>query len=74
MTVDADDHNPCTTDSCDPLTGVKNTPINTDDGEECTIDSCNPITGVMHINMPNFFPCSQGTMECMNGHCVPILQ
>ena len=41
--VSCDDGNPCTTDSCDPLTGCKfqnNTLACTDDGNTCTNDVC----------------------------------
>src|SRR5262249_32205580 len=37
--VNCDDHNPCTSDSCDPATGCQNTPIvdgvSCDDGNVC---------------------------------------
>ena len=45
--IDPDDGNACTTDACDPSTGVSNTPVNTDDGNPCTTDACDPATGVV---------------------------
>ncbi len=39
--VDCDDLDDCTTDSCDPETGLcSNDPIDCDDANECTSDSC----------------------------------
>src|SRR2546425_11935512 len=38
-----DDGDPCTDDSCDPITGdCVHAPHNCDDGNACTADSCNP--------------------------------
>jgi hypothetical protein len=48
--VDPDDGNACTTDSCNPVTGVSNVPVDPDDGVACTVDSCDPATGI--INAP----------------------
>lgn len=39
------DNNPCTTDSCDPVTGCTYTLISCDDGNECTTDTCVSQTG-----------------------------
>jgi uncharacterized Zn-binding protein involved in type VI secretion len=38
----------CTTDACDPLTGVSHTPVSIDDNDLCTTDTCDPVTGVHH--------------------------
>ena len=37
--INCDDGNPCTTDSCDPVTGCINTPNSNacDDGNVCTV-------------------------------------
>ncbi|MGZ6266312.1 MAG: hypothetical protein ACXWN4_05350, partial [Candidatus Limnocylindrales bacterium] len=44
------DNNACTTDRCDPVTGVvSHTPIALDDGDECTTDSCDVATGPAHV-------------------------
>lgn len=41
-----DDKDPCTIDTCDPLTGAcSHTPVNCDDGNACTDDSCDAATG-----------------------------
>jgi CHRD domain/PKD-like domain/Secretion system C-terminal sorting domain/Putative metal-binding motif/Dictyostelium (slime mold) repeat len=46
--INTDDNNACTTDGCDPITGVFHTPVNIDDNNVCTTDACDPITGVSH--------------------------
>jgi hypothetical protein len=38
--IDCDDHNRCTTESCDPETGCMHTPIICRDGDPNTADSC----------------------------------
>src|SRR5436309_982667 len=45
-----DDHNPCTTDSCQPGVGCVNVPnpLSCDDGNPCTDDSCDPVSGCAH--------------------------
>src|SRR5262249_1451984 len=48
-----DDHNLCTTDSCQPGVGcviVPNPPCN--DGNPCTDDSCDPFRGCLQTNHP----------------------
>jgi hypothetical protein len=40
-----DDGNPCTVDSCDPVSGVSHVPVAVDDGDPCTDDACNPVNG-----------------------------
>lgn len=38
---DCDDFNPCTIDSCNPVSGAcEHEPIECDDGDACTVDSC----------------------------------
>jgi hypothetical protein len=45
-TIDCDDDNACTDDSCDPLTGCVNDPIDCDDGLFCTgVETCDPDSG-----------------------------
>jgi hypothetical protein len=39
-TINCNDNNVCTLDSCDPQSGCSNSPISCDDGNVCTIDSC----------------------------------
>ena len=46
MASDCNDNNACTTDTCDPVAGVKHTPVNQDDNDVCTADSCDAATGV----------------------------
>jgi hypothetical protein len=48
-----DDHDACTIDSCEPVTGTLHTPVATDDGNPSTIDTCDPATGaVTHTACP----------------------
>jgi len=42
-----DDGDACTTDSCDPASGVHHQPVAVDDGNPSTIDACNPDTGAI---------------------------
>jgi hypothetical protein len=49
--VDADDHNACTVDSCDPKSGaISHEPVAVGDNDPCTIDTCDPATGVDHTS------------------------
>jgi len=45
--LNCNDGNPCTIDSCGPK-GCVHIPVNCDDGNACTIDSCGP-KGCVHI-------------------------
>lgn len=70
-----DDGLPCTTDSCDSITGdCVHTAVSCDDGNPCTVDACDPLTGA----------CGRTTREgacddknictvndfCQDGNCV----
>ncbi|HXU12100.1 MAG TPA: hypothetical protein VN898_09060, partial [Candidatus Binatia bacterium] len=70
-----DDGLPCTTDSCDPITGdCVHAAVSCDDGNPCTVDACDPQTGA----------CGRTTREgscfdenictvnefCQDGNCV----
>ena len=48
-----DDGTACTSDSCDPATGlVSHAPVAVDDGDACTTDACDPATGaISHTKM-----------------------
>ncbi|MGB4087590.1 choice-of-anchor E domain-containing protein [Methanothrix sp.] len=49
--LDCDDKDPCTIDSCDPIEGCIHTAIDCDDGDPCTIDEC--INGrCVHTQIP----------------------
>ena len=67
--MSCDDSNPCTTDSCDPLTGCKfqnNALPCTDDGNTCTNDVC--AAGVCtHPN--NTASCADDGNTCTNDVC-----
>jgi len=47
-----DDHDKCTSDSCDPTKGCVNNPgaLNCDDNDACTDDSCDPTNGCTHTD------------------------
>jgi hypothetical protein len=67
--MSCDDNNPCTTDSCDPLTGCKfqnNALACSDDGNTCTNDVCS--AGVCtHPN--NTAACTDDGNTCTNDVC-----
>ena len=67
--MSCDDSNPCTTDSCDPLTGCKfqnNTLACADDGNTCTNDVCAAGT-CTHPN--NTATCADDGNACTNDVC-----
>jgi hypothetical protein len=47
--VSCDDHNACTADACDPVSGCGHTAVSCDDGNACTVDSCDPVQGCIHV-------------------------
>ncbi len=54
--ISNDDGNPCTTDACNPLTGVTHvalTMAQLSDGNLCTTDACNSLTGISHTALTN---------------------
>jgi subtilisin-like proprotein convertase family protein len=55
--IETDDRNACTIDSCDSTLGVQHDPVVVDDGDACTTDSCSPTTGVAHA------PCASGVCD-----------
>jgi hypothetical protein len=58
--VDCDDGNPCTVDSCDPISGCMNTPIECPDPPPCFTGGCNKHTG----------RCENRSIDCNDG--IPI--
>ncbi len=76
MPPSVDDGNPCTQDSCDPLTGVAHLPvtgpgcgsplcpdgIDLDDGDPTTIDRCDPTQGEVHVALPPVNPTRATTL------------
>ncbi len=70
-----DDGDPCTEDSCDPLTGCVHGPLSPDaceDGDQCTDDLCE--TGVGCVHVWNTVPCDDGEGctagdKCLAGIC-----
>ncbi len=67
--MDLSDNNVCTTDACDPLTGVSHTPISVDDDNVCTTDACDPVTGPSHtpISVDDNNVCTTDTCDPVTG-------
>ncbi|MCK9420458.1 MAG: hypothetical protein M0R70_13895, partial [Nitrospirae bacterium] len=69
------DNNVCTTDSCNPVTGVcVHTPKNCDDGNICTTDSCVSIIPGGCVHNPNTLSCDDNNActigdKCKNAVC-----
>ena len=72
ITVDCDDFDACTTDSCDPILGCQHVPITCDDGLDCTDDACDPVTGCYATN-DDTNTCTDGDActadACVGGTC-----
>lgn len=68
--VAIDDANPCTTDSCDPVTGVKHVPVDVDDKNACTTDSCNPSAAPADAITHTFIALGDGD-PCTVDTCFP---
>jgi hypothetical protein len=64
VSVNCDDNNACTDDSCDPATGCVHTPINCDDSNICTADTCDPATGCVHTPIVG---CCHTDADCPRG-------
>lgn len=60
VSLDCNDGDACTDDTCDALSGCQNDPIVCNDGNSCTSDSCNSSTGCVFAPIA---PC------CGNGTC-----
>ncbi len=67
--LECDDGNPCTIDSCDPVTGCKHQPKDCRDAHACTIDLCDPATGQC-LNIPQHSRCDDG-IDCTIDTCDP---
>jgi hypothetical protein len=82
-TLDCDDGDACTADTCAAATGCRHTPLagcpacgtagDCDDGNPCTDDLCDPLAGCVHAD--NGLPCSDGNPcttgdVCRDGGCV----
>ncbi|OLD62949.1 MAG: hypothetical protein AUI47_10735 [Acidobacteria bacterium 13_1_40CM_2_68_5] len=66
--VNCDDQNACTSDSCDPLTGLcVHAEVSCDDQNLCTTDRCNPGTGQCEHFPVN---CDDGN-QCTTDRCDP---
>jgi len=65
--VACDDHNACTTDTCDPATGqCRSTDVSCYDGNPCTTDGCDIFTGAcLHYSLDGL-PCDDGN-TCTTG-------
>lgn len=67
--LSCDDNNACSTDSCDPVTGCANDPIDCgeDESDECVINFCDPQTGCFQI----LTECTDGD-QCTDDDCDPV--
>jgi len=75
--LNCDDNNVCTIDSCDPGVGCQHIVFSCDDGNPCTIDGCDPVTNCTHtLISPTCVPCVDVTCNpsdaCNNRYCDPI--
>lgn len=77
--VGCDDGNACTTDECDPGTGVcTHDPVNCDDGNPCTVDDCSPAgpgAGCLHVALDDGTTCDDSNSctfdeACYGGACI----
>ena len=72
-----DDGNACTTDSCDPATGLcRNDPVSCDDGNPCTTDTCDSSAGCVHevrTGSCDTDPKDCRVQECVDGTCQATL-
>jgi hypothetical protein len=70
--LDCDDHDACSTDSCDPLSGCKHTPNSAknckDDGNVCTTDTCEAGSCV-HPPVKEGSPCPDDNQICTVDVC-----
>ena len=64
--VSTDDNNACTTDACDPATGVRHIEVTCNDGSACTTDTCDPATGCVFTTIS----CDDGN-ACTADSCNP---
>ena len=67
--TNCDDGNPCTVDSCDPVSGCVHLLTTCDDGQICTVDACDPATGQCTHTPAN---CDDGN-ACTTDSCVQAL-
>jgi hypothetical protein len=64
--LDPDDGVACTIDTCDPVTGITNSPDDgyCDDGNPCTIDSCDAELGCVHTPGNAGLTCRAAAGDC----------
>lgn len=66
-TVDCDDGDACTVDTCDPILGCQHAPVDCDDGSSCTEDTCDPLQGCQYVPVD----CDDGDI-CTDDLCDPV--
>ena len=70
--LNCDDNDPCTTDSCDPFTGCKHLVASdaacASDGKDCTLDTCKNGT-CQHI-VTDSLPCQSDGEQCTDDTCM----
>src|SRR5439155_1337610 len=78
--LNCDDHDACTTDSCDPMSGCVHDSVDCNSHSPCIMDSCDPMSGCVHTSItgcctadgdcPQDF-CTTGVQTCMDNTCQP---
>ena len=69
--VSCNDGNPCTTDSCDPVSGCRHVAAVCDDHNECTRDFCSLATGQCIFDPQSNTPCGNTDGDvCTTDYCV----
>lgn len=71
--LDCDDGDPCTSDWCDPNTGLcMHTPVDCDDGNPCTADFCDQDGVCQHVPIlcDDGDPCTIDFCDGLTGECV----
>ena len=72
QSMDCDDGDPCTVDSCDDLAGCVHEPFSCDDENECTDDICLDDRGVPacdHVALDAGIPCNSDGNDCTEDVC-----
>jgi hypothetical protein len=73
--LDCDDDNGCTSDTCDPVNGCANAVLSCDDSDACTVDSCDIAVGCLNVPIVctdgdacnGLEICNPATGSCQNG-------
>src|SRR5205809_5764143 len=78
--LNCDDHDACTTDSCDPMSGCVHDSVDCNSHSPCIMDSCDPMSGCVHTSITGCCTadgdcsqdfCTTGVQTCMDNTCQP---